>query len=128
MKASGNITRLLEPQLDGSLEWDSNAIITLPALNQIRNSCVTSQSLTSQLSNYTTTTALNTLLTGSYQPLLTAGNGIDIDVNNVISVTGGGSGGSGGNTLTLQVDGNTKTATTLNFENNDFTLSNNVLT
>ena len=128
LKASNNITRLLEPQLDGSLEWDSNTIITLPALNQILNSYVTSQSLTSQLSNYTTTADLTTLLTGNYQPLLTAGNGIDIDVNNVISVTGGGSGGSGGNTLILQLNGTTQSgATTLNFLNNNATFSNNVL-
>ena len=54
-KASNNITISLEPQIDGSLEWNSNTIITLPAFNQILNSYVTSQSWTPQLSNYTTT-------------------------------------------------------------------------
>ena len=91
---------------------------------------MTSQSLTSQLSNYTTTTDLNTLLTGNYQPLLTAGTGISIDVNNGISVTSGsgGGGGSSGNTLVLQLNGTTQSgATTLNFENNNATFANNVL-
>ena len=112
LTASNNITKILEPQIDGSLEWDGNTIIHQTALNGILNSYVTSQSLSSQLSNYTLTSDLTTLLNGK-QDTLTAGTGISIDVNNVISVTSG-SGGSGGNTLTLQLDGTTQNgATTL---------------
>ena len=72
---------------------------------------------------------MNTLLTGSYQPLLTPGTGISIDVNNAISTTGSGSGGgSGGNTLTLQLDGTTQSrATTLNCLTNNATFANNIL-
>ena len=61
LKAANNITRNLTPQLDGSLEWDGNTLITDPALTGILNSYITQQSLTSTLT--------------SYQPLLTTGTG-----------------------------------------------------
>ena len=38
LTASNNIVRNLEPQLDGSLEWNSQTIILEPSLTQILNS------------------------------------------------------------------------------------------
>ena len=52
LTASNNITRNLTPQLDGSLKWDGNTLITDPALTGILNSYITQQSLTSTLTSY----------------------------------------------------------------------------
>ena len=112
LTASNNIVRNLEPQLDGSLEWNSQTIILEPSLTQILTSYITQQSL-------------NTTL-GSYQALLTPGTGTSIS-NNVISVTGSSGGGGGGGTLTLQINGVTQSATTLDFVDNSAVLVNGVL-
>ena len=112
LTASNNIVRNLGPQLDGSLEWNSQTIILEPSLTQILTSYITQQSL-------------NTTL-GSYQALLTPGTGTSIS-NNVISITGSSGGGGGGSTLTLQINGVTQGATTLNFVDNNAALVNGVL-
>ena len=53
---------------------------------------VTTDALSTELADYATNASVNTKL-GSYQPKLTAGDGIAISDTNVISVTGGGTGG-----------------------------------
>ena len=98
-----------------------SAYTNTTGINTLLNSYTTLSSLNSVLSNYTPTNSMNTLLNAK-QPNLIAGNNITIS-NNTISSTGGGS-GSG---LTLQLDGVTQTATTLNFVSNNALLSGGVL-
>ena len=77
-----------------------------------------SRNILVDLSNYSTTTQINSLL-NSKQNTLTAGSNITI-LNNTISSTGGSS-------LILEVDGVTQSATTLNFIQNNSSLVNGVL-
>ena len=77
-----------------------------------------SRNILVDLSSYSTTTQINSLL-NSKQNTLTAGSNITI-LNNTISSTGGSS-------LILEVDGVTQSATTLNFIQNNSSLVNGVL-
>ena len=77
-----------------------------------------SRNILVDLSSYSTTAQINSLL-NSKQNTLTAGSNITI-LNNTISSTGGSS-------LILEVDGVTQSATTLNFIQNNSSLVNGVL-
>jgi len=94
--------------------YSTTAQMNTAILNAL-TSYVTTTILTNTLASYTDTTSLNTLL-GTKQNTLTAGSNITISNNTISS-----------NALVLQLDGVTQNATTLNFVQNNASLSNNVL-